>query len=373
MLNLTNGPLTILCLIGLSSCAGPMTPFGSADFTAKKQSTPSRMPSSFITSTKADIDFRPTRQNWHDSIVFETKFIDANGFGPDSSIRFFYNGTEVTKAIEGHSRIYRSKDEKTITYSIPHFRLDPEMRNQISVSYQRDDHSSPLVKYYREPRCPMNSIQKVTNHGKFKSKASLFNTIEKLSLKEGLNPSLIAGLIAQESGFNPAAISWAKAIGLTQVTSLAEEHIVKKYPMWPRYDGISTYSYPITKSLILTGKINNENEWRLNPERSILGGIEYLRYVKKYWSISKNRLLVKNNFLNPDKALEKIILASYNSGPSRVKRAVIKRGRDWLNASNLGEAKKYVGRVQSYCFHFSDDNEFYAYRGGSKWKKNLNF
>lgn len=355
------GILFIFLLGALTSCAGPMNPFGAINQNQKPiNSLNERSPSSYLGNTKALINFFPSRQNWHESIDFKARIVDENGLGSRSKVRFFYNDKDITSQIQEFAEKEISKDEKTLTYSIKNFRLNLDDENRISVIYQRDEHSSPLIKHYEEPVCPIDSVQKVVDHGPFVSQELTFETIEKISVKEGINPSLLAGLIAQESAFNPKAISWAKAIGLTQVTSLAEQHVLEKHPEWPRYEGLSGFSYPRVKSLIMLGKINKENEWRLNIDMSIQGGIEYLRFVESYWSIKANKDIIDKIFPNRPEVYEEIVLASYNSGPYRVKKAIYKLEKNWLESEKLQEARKYVRKVKSYCYHFSNSSESYA-------------
>lgn len=354
--------LILTILMGLTtSCAGPMNPFGAINQQHRPiNSLNERAPSSYLSSTEALINFFPSRQNWHQSINFKARIYDENGIGSRSKVRFFYNKTDITDQITELAKRESSKDEKTLTYSIKDFRLNYDDENKISVVYQRDEHSSPLIKHYEEPVCPIDSVQKVKDLGRFTSQKTTFKQIESISVKEGMNPSLLAGLIAQESAFNPRAISWAKAIGLTQVTSLAEQHVIEKHPNWPRYEGIDGFSYPRIKSLILMGKINKENEWRLNKELSIKGGIEYLRFVESYWSSKASKDILEKVFPNRPEVYEEVILASYNSGPYRVKKAILKLESKWLESDKLNEARKYVRKVKSYCFHFSNSSESYA-------------
>lgn len=349
-------------LLGLmTSCAGPMNPFGAINQEQSPiNSLNERIPSSYLSNTKALIDFFPSRQNWHQSINFKARIFDENGLGSRRKVKFFYNDKDISEQILQVADKKISKDEKTLTYSVSNFRLNIEEDNKISVVYQRDEHSSPLIKHYEEPICPIDSVQKVKDLGAFSAEETTFKVIEEISVGEGMNPSLIAGLIAQESAFNPNAISWAKAIGLTQVTSLAEEHVIEKHPDWPRYEGLSNFSYPRIKSLILLGKINKKNEWRLNKELSIKGGIEYLRFVESYWSTKANKDIIKKVFPNRPEVYEEVILASYNSGPYRVKKSIFKLGNNWLKSEKLNEARKYVRKVKSYCFHFSNASESYA-------------
>ncbi|MFT6070640.1 MAG: hypothetical protein ACJAT2_001399 [Bacteriovoracaceae bacterium] len=355
------GFLFIYLLALLTSCAGPMNPFGAINHNQRPiNSLNERNPSSYLSNTKALINFFPSRQNWHQSINFKARIFDENGLGSRRKVRFFYNDKDISEQILEIAKKSISKDEKTLTYTIEDFRLNLEDENRISVVYQRDEHSSPLIKHYEEPVCPIDSVQKVQDLGPFADQKKTFSSIEKISLKEGMNPSLLAGLIAQESAFNPKAISWAKAIGLTQVTSLAEQHVIEKHPDWPRYEGLSGFSYPRVKSLILMGKINKDNEWRLNKEMSIKGGIEYLRFVESYWSTKANKDIIEKVFPNKPEIYEDVILASYNSGPFRVKKSIFKLEENWLESDKLVEAKKYVRKVKSYCYHFSNASESYA-------------
>ena len=48
-----------------------------------------------------------------------------------------------------------------------------------------------------------------------------------------------------------------------------------------------------------------------------------------------------------------MILASYNSGSARVKNIIQEKGDEWLKDPALQEAFKYVNKVSSFCFHFS--------------------
>ena len=185
---------------------------------------------------------------------------------------------------------------------------------------------------------------------------SVRNAVEAISSDEGVNPSLVAGLIAQESAFNPMAVSSAKAIGLTQVTELAGKHVLATYKDYPTYPNLNEYSVPMIKTLIVTGEVNSDNEWRLNPQTSIKGGIHYLKFVENYWLKKNNRLLMLEHYKNENEILDDLILASYNSGPFRVKTALSKKGTNWLQSDKLGEARKYVRKVKSYCYHFAANN-----------------
>ena len=110
------------------------------------------------------------------------------------------------------------------------------------------------------------------------------------------------------------------------------------------------------------GEIHDGKEWRLDPEKSLLGGMTYVEYLQRYWALPNNQALLDGLDGDRDHNLTQLILASYNSGAARVKRAVKTMNNDWQKHQSLREAVKYLKRVSSYCFHYAkkevnNDNE----------------
>jgi soluble lytic murein transglycosylase-like protein len=236
-------------------------------------------------------------------------------------------------------------------------KLLAQKNHDIVFRYKRNSYTQAITKNYQNPTCHMADLEPLGEDIILKRiSKKVRNALEAISSDEGVNPSLVAGLIAQESAFNPLAVSSAKAIGLTQVTELAGKHVLATYKDYPSYPNLNEHSVAMIKTLIITGKINSENEWRLNPQTSIQGGIHYLKFVENYWLNKRNRLLMLEHYKNENEILDDLILASYNSGPFRVKKALTKRGTNWLQSENLGEARKYVRKVKSYCYHFAANN-----------------
>lgn len=316
-----------------------------------------RGPASFEELNPVKISFSPDRQKLHDKSKLQIMFEDPDGIDVHHIIRFFYDGMEVTDIINKHATKDIQKDK--IVYTINDFRLIPERQNDIVVGYRRSPLSQIIYKRYQKPICHWRDKLTIKNTYRFRDKLETIKIIENISLIEGVNPNFIAGLVAQESSFNPHAVSIAKAIGLTQVTSLAEEHVLQEHPTWPTYEGLNRYPVPVIKGLILTGKVNHENEWRLNPNYSIRGGIEYMEFIENYWTRDENIAVVEKYLggVGQGTKVSDILLASYNSGPYRVKRSIMKKGKKWLRSRNLREARKYVKRVKSYCYHFSKEDE----------------
>ncbi len=125
----------------------------------------------------------------------------------------------------------------------------------------------------------------------------------------GLDPWLVAGLIRQESNFNPRAISAANARGLMQVLPSVGEEVARalRYPVW----------YP---ALLLDADANLE-----------LGTAHLAAYTKQYGPLPR-------------------VLAAYNAGGSRVTRWSSKAGMDdpELFAERIPyvETRDYVRIVQ---------------------------
>ena len=191
--------------------------------------------------------------------------------------------------------------------------------------------------------------RKIASMGEFSRHYPTFQLIRSVSNYKEINPNFIAAIVAKESSFNPKAVSWAKAIGLTQVTPIAAKEIKRSKKInWKVYPGTEKMSYFRLKTAVSTGIINKNNDWRLDKKKSIKGAIAYLEYLEKYWQKTQ-----RNNDIQLDANLETdLILASYNSGAARVKNAYLKDNENWYNRKDLKEAKKYFRKIKSYCYSF---------------------
>ncbi len=338
-------------------CAGPYHPFGSEySFTAIKSKLLTTQTSRSIASadpyllSEAEISFSPKYQVLHESRSFEVTISDTEIKQSESSVDFYYNGLNITSLIESISS--KTFKDHSITYKISNLTLPPSQTHKLFVAYKKKSISIPVVKEYPFPSCNIKEKLNLTS-GQMKISSQIEDAVRKISLSNDINPALMAGLIAQESSFNPKAVSWAKAVGLTQITPIAEKQILetknfKPYPNWGRLPA------SILKTYIRSGKINSQNDWKLNPTTSIGGGVEYLKYITSYWLRPQNKEAIPYEMRNSEDVTS-IILASYNSGPSRVKRRLLTNGTNWLEARELKEAKKYVFKVKSYCREFSND------------------
>ena len=345
----------LLVLPFLVNCAGPYTPFGST-YSPTSIFTKSNSSGLNLETYKIDpllegatISYSPKYQALHASKNFKITIQDAKSITQNAKITFLYNGQDISKLIERLSDKEVTKDK--ITYHIQNLTLPPNEDHNFVVLYARENETQLLIKKYPFPKCDYTKVVELSKSA-IQERAKIKRDIQEISNTYKINTALIAGLIAQESSFNPKAVSWAKAVGLTQVTPVAEKQILEEDTQWNIYPNWGRMPASILKTYIQTGKINKNNDWKLNPRTSIEGGIKYLNYLEYFWSRPQNKEAIPLH-MRSGELYTSILLASYNSGPSRVKRRLLSHGRDWLRANDLNEAKKYIGNVKSYCSDFT--------------------
>jgi len=290
------------------------------------------------------------------------KIDDTSGDLRHYNIRIRYNGADVSKMFLQQSKITVDREDSRITIENPSVRLPSTEDSHIELSY-RSSSGAKAKAVYGPPVCYAFRPRKVLSLGDFKPEGTIIQTIESLSQQRGVSSAFFTALVAQESGFNPKSVSWARAIGLTQVTELASQEVRAEFWNWQSFPGIERMPFPRLKFMIESGRINAKNEWRLNEERSIEGGMAYVRQLSQRWGNEENLKRVRKIYPDPlmtDIVLTQLLLASYNSGFSRVSNALENYGREWIKAPELQEARKYVNRIFSYCDYFADTPEVAA-------------
>lgn len=350
-----------LCVsVGLSlslvGCAGPNTPVG-----AIWDLSPSSVIGEF--TRRADdvfpqIQLYPSKQVLHASTPLKVAILDDPRSALDTrrfTIR--YNGYDVTRSFLLQSKVRRIASDGRWMIEAPSVRLPADDEHRIEFQYSNSAGQEAYTRY-ESPVCYAFRPRSPQHTGDFHPPEEMLKLITNYSQKHGVSPAFLTGLIAQESRFEPDSVSWAKAIGLTQITDVAEMEVIRSRNHWPRYPGLNRMNAHVVHFLIATGKVNEANEWRLAPETSIEGGLIYVKSLAERWSSDANKERLKHIFKDPELAQTQLVLASYHSGYSRVSSALDKLGKDWLKSSELKEARKYVNRISSYCYHFSESEDW---------------
>jgi soluble lytic murein transglycosylase-like protein len=345
----------LLLIIVLTSCAGPTTPFGgdifiSESFDIKKTS------SSFLTKT-IKFDFFPERQYYNSPYNLSIKIQDPNFDLTKFKYEIIYNHKKLNRWLKSETIILPETKEDPIEIVFNNLSILPGNINEIAFLYYPSDSDSPVVHKLKVPECFKNPLSKsFLSLSPFNIKKDLKSFINTKSREYNYNPSLIAALIAQESSFNNTAISKAWALGLTQVTPIAHREIKQVKKDWEIFPNFSKLPLKTIRSYLKDNTINENNDWRLNPNRSIEGGIIYLDYLTSYWKTPDKQEILHKAFEENIPEVD-ILLASYNSGAYRVKKSIQENGTEWLTKKNLHEARKYVMNIKSYCFSFNQGSQ----------------
>lgn len=344
--NVTVGICMCATLVG---CAGPTSPFGAINSSLDSANFDEETP----ISDSPNIRFLPDRQVLHSQSAWKIQVQSPEKIPSDYYFKIFYNSKDVTKIYLNNlnSKVVKNSDQLELSFK--NLVLLPNRRNDIVVSFQPSKGQPLVMTRYMPPSCTTDEKLDLRSTARFNPEKEIINWIQKVSLINQTNPTLLAGIVAQESGFDDSAVSLARALGLTQVTPLADQEIADETPNWPRHPKVPELSPLALKWMIQRNIINAENDWRLNPKTSIEGGVIYLNHLMKYWRKPENFSLIQGLSQDPKVAFTAVVIASYNSGPARIKQVLISDGKYWLRNQEIEQARKYVNRVMSYCYHFS--------------------
>lgn len=338
----------IYILLSLS-CAGPMNPFGSS-ISINKSYQLSQVDNQLI-----KIKTYPEYQITHSPYELQIHIRDEMGIPKNFQYEIFYNNQKLNNWWKTEKVSIDVQDHKDLFIKFDYINLIPDKNNDIKIAYYRKPNQLSAVYEFQAPTCSLNERLELKNLERYSKTSINLQLIEEFASSYGVNPSLFAALIAQESSFNPKAISLAKAIGLTQVTNLASQEITATKSHWITDQRVSKLSYFELKTKILLGQISASDDWRLEPSKSIEGGAIYINKIIEYWSKPKHKKILQETF-SKDVPITKIVLASYNSGSYRVKKSIQKNKKNWMEDKTLSEAKKYIKNIISYCYSFSQEN-----------------
>lgn len=331
------------------SCAGPTNPFGGDIFISEKFTLDQDFKREDIKLT-----FSPGRQYYNSPHDLKIKLIDPNFDIKNFKYEIIYNNKKLNRWFKTEEIKFPKLKSDPIVISFKNLSILPGNINKIQFLYYPNGSRFPVVHNLNIPECLKDFKPDKLNITPFRITNQLENNIKVLSGKYNYNPSLVAALIAQESSFNPKAVSFARALGLTQVTPTAHQEIQRYKKEWFIYPKFRDLSLNTIKSQLKQNQINAKNDWRLDEKKSIEGGIIYLNYLLSYWSTPDKTAILSQVFKNDIPKID-ILLASYNSGAYRVKKSILKNQENWLFDKKLKEARKYVMNIKSYCYSFNED------------------
>ncbi len=352
------GGLAVVAVVGLSGCVGPATPLGAIDDLAPRAegeapaADPSR-PDPQRPPVRPGIYFSPAFQQAHGPYDWRVAVLDPRApAGPDPArIRVTYNGQDVTRSSNAQFRVERWLERRSgstaLVLTMPRLRLDPLREHRIRVTYQ-PARGPPWEAEYAFPRVDDFEAQEpVRTTAPFDPPPGVLEAIDAACRAYRVNPALLAALIAQESSFDPYAVSRAGALGLTQITHPTEPEIARAFPAWPRYPGIAGLSRRALRRMV-PGAINGRTEWRLDPVKSVWGGAYYLAHLRDRVESPANARFVDRAGPPRDDVRAALVLAAYNSGLNRVLYYAKRFGPGWLDQRRAREAKRYVRKILSY-------------------------
>lgn len=337
-----NRPITLaalaLTLCALSSCAGPHSPFGAIEDHPKKDEL-LRVPAATTAELPPElsINFGPENLIYHKNFELTINVSDQEGIKELGQIAVTYNGREVQK---GEWTL--SNDHKEAQLKIPDLKFPSHLKHNLSVQYTKD--SKVYTKKLHPPQCQMLSEERLKSLGQFAEDEHMIRMVELIAKKHGLSPSFIVALVAQQSGFDPEYVGSEQRLGLMQIKT-SDSFILsnqKNQRTWPSYPEIDQESRLGLYTKIMLGLINRNNEWRLDPEKALKGGLQYLKKLETFWSE------------HPAKERKDLVLASYYTGPYKVLKVYNSMGNNWKKSREMASVIPKIKEVQSHCFELSN-------------------
>ena len=190
----------------------------------------------------------------------------------------------------------------------------------------------------------------------------------------GINPALVAALIAKESGFDPRAVSSQAALGYAQLTFAADSDLrvtagadsasgwmcreVTAWPRDPAWHAGPSAAEPV-RARVAAGTLNPSTEYLLDPRSSARAAVLWLRLLEVAWTETawpgmygdSVRARLNGGAPLTEDQLVDLVLASYNHGYPEVWALVRAHGPAWRDHLPP-EPRDYVERIRAYTVLF---------------------
>ncbi|HAZ12456.1 MAG: hypothetical protein A2X86_16850 [Bdellovibrionales bacterium GWA2_49_15] len=362
--------LVILAVAILASCAGPYNAVGpysaytrGPTFSAQQINIPPNSIDSFLiqtpenshmrspahfSSSRANITFSPDKMLFNTDTPLAITIRSATPLSKNYEIIASLNGQDVTAQAK---RVISNPKILTLYFNSAYFQK--KLDYTFAVFFRNSPNDSWSDAVLEEAGCSLSAQDQFFFPKSRSGKYAVISYVELMSRKNNLNPSLIYGLINQESSFNPKAFSPKMAVGLTQMTLRAARQVAMAGPEWPIYENLESLPFIEGKFLIETGQIHGDMDWRLGPEKSIEGGIAYLRYLSDFWAKYLKGLnnSSSSQTLDREKSMCNLVLASYNLGPARLK-SILKESAE-SQQTEWNKIRPYLRSIKTDCFQTS--------------------
>ncbi len=351
----------LLTIIFLTSCVGPYTPMGPLNIL-----TPKIQIEKNFAPTPENITLIPKEIFLHREMRYFIKARHelAKEFN-NHSWKIFYKGNDVSSFFElsTHSTKNETIIESKEEFKLPYF---PNLKNTSDLVIEINAIGQNKVFFWPTPSCSVFYDEKegrqnnLRSMGKFQEKADIFTRLERAAKDNNINPNFYAGLLATVSQLNSMKISDNQKVGLAQIPFKEAILISKKKLHWQNSKRIESSPSFLLRLFLYFALIDPETDWRLNTEKSLLAGAEYLKSINAFWATSEFAELSKNS----PEVYSKIVVASYILGPNEVKDLYIKYGEKFEHLKSLIKIKEQIDTAFSYCSEFSSEkNELYAQDG----------
>src|SRR5262249_37307298 len=151
------------------------------------------------------IRFLPGHQILHGPSPFSVIIEDSAGVPENFDLKLYYNGISFgDHFIAKAERTYLDSYGQRVKLSISNLRLLADRDNKIKAIYKRSASSSPVIVDFLPPKCSAFEYGRhLASVTEFQAPHDYVQLINQHAMQKNLNPNFVAGLIAQESGFDP--------------------------------------------------------------------------------------------------------------------------------------------------------------------------
>lgn len=347
------GYLTLI-IIFFSGCVGPFTPMGPLNIYSSPES-PLIMPIEKLNQKQNNISLIPHELIFHKNIFLQVKVKgeDAKDFLHDNW-KVFYRGHNISDFFEISSKstldetILITKDEIKFPNS-----FNENEEAEIAIKWSKKGEEQIL--FWPKAHCPVHIAGAngkdlaLRSLGSFSNKAEIFTRLERASKENSINPNFYAGMLAALSGLESEKVSSYKKLGIAQIPYFEAIGLTKNKAHWTKSRRIENLPNTLLIIFLKLGLIDTETDWRLNIEKSLIAGAEYMKNNIQFWQQSGNL----TSFSNDQNSFDRLIAASYILGPTVVKGLYDSYGKDWEKLKSQNTTKDLIDLAFSYCSEFS--------------------